>query len=73
MTANANVMSLQSMKDLSSSLPPAWFFRVHKSYIVNFRHASKIERDQIMVGNRLIPIGESFRESFIKAIERMKL
>jgi two-component system LytT family response regulator len=72
-TPHAKVMSLQSMKDLGSLLPPAWFFRVHKSYIVNFRHVSKIERDQVMVGTRPIPVGESFRENFLKAVERMKL
>jgi two-component system LytT family response regulator len=72
-TASANVMSLQSMKDLCSMLPAEWFFRVHKSYIVNFRHVSKIERDQIIVGKRSIPIGEFYRENLLKAIERMKL
>ena len=72
-TPSANVMSLQSMKDLGSLLPAAWFFRVHKSYIVNFRHVTRIERNQVMVGSMAIPIGESFRENFLKAVDRMKL
>ncbi len=71
-TAKANVMSLLSMKDLCAVLPPGRFFRVHKSYIVNFRHVSRIERDQVMVGTKLIPIGETFRESFLKAIQLTK-
>ena len=72
-TPSAKVMSLQSMKDLGSMLPPEYFFRVHKSYIVNFRHVSRIEKNQVMLGSRAIPIGESFRENFLKAVERMKL
>jgi len=68
-TGNANVMSLLSMKELGSLLPAGRFFRVHKSYIVNFRHVSKIEKDQVKVGTRLIPIGETFREGFLKAIQ----
>ena len=71
-TAKSNVMSLLSMKELGSLLPPGKFFRVHKSYIVNFRHVSKIERDQVMVGTKPIPIGEAFRENFLKAIQPAK-
>lgn len=71
-TAKTSVMSLLSMKELGSLLPPGRFFRVHKSYIVNFRHVSKIERDQVMVGTKPIPIGETFRESFLKAIQLTK-
>ena len=71
-TAKTTVMSLLSMKELGSTLPPDKFFRVHKSYIVNFRHVSKIERDQVMVGTKLIPIGDTFRESFLKAIQLPK-
>lgn len=72
MTANANVMSLLSLKEIATLLPPGRFFRVHKSYIVHFRHVSKIEKDQVKVGSKLIPIGEAFRDSFLKAIPLMK-
>ncbi len=71
-TTSANVMSLLSMKELLSLLPPGRFFRVHKSYIVNFRHVSKIEKDQVKVGTKLLPIGEVYRESFLKAIQLLK-
>ncbi len=71
-TAKSNVMSLLSMKELASMLPPGRFFRIHKSYIVNFRHVSKIERDQVVVGTKPIPLGESFRESFLSAIQLTK-
>jgi DNA-binding LytR/AlgR family response regulator len=68
-TQKANVMSLSSMKELGSLLPPGRFYRVHKSYIVNFRHVSKIEKDQIEVLGKLIPIGEVYRDAFLKAIQ----
>jgi two-component system LytT family response regulator len=71
-TAKTNVMSLMSMKDLGSMLPQGRFFRIHKSYIVNFRHVSKIERDQVMIGTKPVPIGETFRESFLKALQLTK-
>ena len=71
-TEKTNVMSLLSMKELGSFLPAGRFFRVHKSYIVNFRHVSKIEKDHVTIGTKLIPIGESFRESFLKAIQLAK-
>ena len=71
-TDKLNVMSLLSMKDLASLLPAGRFFRIHKSYIINFRHVTKIEKDHVKVGDKLVPIGEFFREAFLKAIQPAK-
>jgi len=68
-TEKANVMSLTSTKELGLLLPAGQFFRTRKSYIVNFRHVSKIERDQVKVHGKIIPIGETYREAFLKAIQ----
>jgi len=69
---NTNVMSLLSMKELGSMLPAGSFFRVHKSYIVNFRHVSKNREGPDHHRRQADSIGESFRESFLKAIQLAK-
>lgn len=69
-TGKGTVMSLVSMKDLGSQLPAGRFFRIHKSYIVNFRHVTKIERDQVIVHGKPIPIGDAYRDAFVKSFRK---
>jgi len=51
-------------------LPQTEFVRVHKSYIISLRHISSVERSRIFIGDVIIPVGDSYRESFYKLIDR---
>jgi len=68
-TADEKVMSLYNMKDVLEMLPTKQFFRIHKSYIIALRHVDLIERHQVKIKNKPIPIGNVYRESFFQAIE----
>ena len=67
-TKNDKIMSLLNMKDILRMLPSNQFFRIHKSYIVNFRHVALIEKDRVKIKGKKIPIGEVYRDHFLKAI-----
>ena len=67
-TKNDEIMSLLNMKDVLRMLPVNQFYRIHKSFIVNFRHVALIEKDQVKIKGKNIPIGEVYREHFLKAI-----
>jgi len=67
-TRNVSVMSLMSLKEVCAHLPSGRFLRVHKSYVVNCRHVSTIERDTVRCGDKVIPIGDAYRESFLRAL-----
>jgi two-component system LytT family response regulator len=69
-TIPGKIMSLQPLKKLEEQLPAAEFARVHKSYIVSLRHISSVERSRIFIGDAIIPVGDSYRESFYKLIEK---
>lgn len=64
-----SVMTLLSMKALEHTLPASCFMRVHRSFIVNLAKIHTIERNRIIIADRLtippstheIPIGDSFR------------
>jgi len=64
-----NIMSLLSMNKVLELLPRDQFFRIHKSFIVALSHISKIERHQIVIDKKEIPIGNVYKESFFKALE----
>ena len=50
-------------------LPADKFIRVHKSYIIAIQKIESIERDRIKITNQIIPIGDSYKEDFYKAIQ----
>jgi len=67
-TSTEKVLSLQTLKNTELQLPATKFIRVHKSYIVALRHISSIERSRIFIGDAVIPIGDSYRDAFFRAI-----
>lgn len=72
-TPAKRVMALMSMKDVTRQLPSDRFFRIHKSYIVNFRRIDVIETEQVRIGKTTLPIGESFKEAFLDKIKSKNL
>jgi DNA-binding LytR/AlgR family response regulator len=56
------------MKGLVESLPEDKFMRVHKSFIISTDRISAISRNQVMIGEKWIPIGENYRDAFRKRI-----
>lgn len=63
-TAKKIIISLINMKNIEETLRPHKFIRVHKSYIVPFRYIETIGKDFLKIGNKSIPIGESYKEGF---------
>ena len=68
-TSEKPVMTLLSMKALEDQLPTSDFMRVHRSYIVNLNQVTTIERNRIVFdGKTYIPVGEQYKEAFLKFI-----
>ena len=55
------ILSLAALKQLEEELPDN-FLRVHKSYIVARGKVTALEGNQLRLGDKLIPIGGSYRE-----------
>jgi len=68
--ADEKVYTLQSFNAILSSLPGSNFVRVHKSYIVALNKISSIRKNKIYIGEKIIPVGSTYKESFIKSIEK---
>jgi DNA-binding LytR/AlgR family response regulator len=66
------VITLMSMKSIEEKLPASDFARVHRSFIVNIRKIQFIERGNIRIGSREIPISSNYREAFFKMINPNK-
>lgn len=57
-----------SLKDFIEQLSTS-FIRTHRSYIVNKEHLESYNNKQIVIDNQILPIGEKYLESFIKAMK----
>jgi two-component system, LytTR family, response regulator len=62
-------MTLMNFKSMEDILPADQFIRVHKSYMVALSKIQFVERNRIKILDQYIPIGESYRIQFFKAIE----
>jgi DNA-binding LytR/AlgR family response regulator len=67
-TTTQRIVTYQSMRDLGDQLPQPPFYRVHKSYIVPLDKIRMIDGNMLYIGDRGIPIGETYRAAFLKLI-----
>ncbi len=72
-TKTQKVMTLLSFKKLEQSLIYPKFVRIHKSYLVAVDKITSIERNRVIIGKEILPIGESYRRQFFKVVEDNKL
>ncbi len=72
-TNTEKLITLQNLKNFEEHLSTQQFMRVHKSYIVALNKIDSIERNRIFIGTHIIPIGDTYREQFLKRIEGNKI
>ncbi|MDX9771988.1 MAG: LytTR family DNA-binding domain-containing protein [Bacteroidales bacterium] len=58
-----------NLKHIERKLPPGNFCRVHRSYIVSLNRIDSIERKRIRIGERLIPVSDSYYPLLLQAID----
>ena len=68
-TAAERIITLQIMKKMEEALPEKHFMRVHKSYIVAINKIDSIERSRIWIKDKIIPVGDTYRDQFFKIID----
>jgi len=67
-TSTKKIMTLQSFGELYDLLPKDLFCRVHHSFIVSLDKIEKIERNRILIKERLIPVSNSYSKEFYEKI-----
>ena len=63
------IISRMNMEELLTCLPENRFVRVHKSYVVSLNMIDTIERHELFIQGKEIPIGDRFRADFLKRID----
>jgi DNA-binding LytR/AlgR family response regulator len=57
------ILSLMSLKKLENSLPSDKFMRVHRSFIINIDHIQAVERGDVLINNKIIPVAEGYKSN----------
>jgi DNA-binding LytR/AlgR family response regulator len=65
-TDDNKIITSMNIKTIAAQLPDAIFARVSKSYIVNTLRISSFDNELVYIGNNEIPLGQAYKDDFIK-------
>jgi DNA-binding LytR/AlgR family response regulator len=71
LTKSLRIVSLMTMKEMEDLLPSHRFIRVHRSYFVAMDKIISVEKQQIHVKDRIIPIGNIYLPQFMKRLAKI--
>ena len=67
-TRTANIITLQSFKNIERTLPVSDFARIHKSYLVALDKIESIEGQNVIIAGKELPIGSKYKSRFFDSI-----
>jgi DNA-binding LytR/AlgR family response regulator len=62
-----------TMKGLEGQLPAHTFVKIHQSYLINFTKITAMEGNQVVVGDKALPVSRSFRDLLMRMIDERLL
>lgn len=69
-----SIITYNTLKNIESSLPSQDFFKIHKSYIVAFRHVLRTSSYSVhLMNHKELPISDTYRKAFFEQINERSL
>lgn len=68
---NKKTIVYATMKSIESKFPSNKFIRVHRSFIVNIDKIGAIEDNNILIGDKYVPIGATYTKNVLQALNRL--
>ncbi len=65
-TKNKKITFYRTLKDFCEQLPESQFVRIHRSYLVSLPHIHFVEGNMVHIADHTLPIGNSYKEAFLK-------
>ena len=67
------VLMLLSMKRMEERLP-AYFMRIHRSYIVNMKRVKEVSRSRVVIdADTILPVGDIYKEALMNYLSERSL
>ena len=67
-TKTESVLVRASIRETLAQLPESLFVQIHRSFIVSLQYIDKIEDNHVYIANKMIPVGATWRDAFLKRI-----
>ncbi|WP_422862016.1 LytR/AlgR family response regulator transcription factor [Flagellimonas sp. W118] len=68
-TNKKEFLVLDSLRNWNEKLQGLRFVQVHRSYLINLNHISKVYGNQVFIKTAAIPLGKTFKENFIRKLK----
>ena len=68
-TTQKQIMTLKTFRELEQEIPPGIVCRVHKSFMIAVDRIDSIEGDRIRIGEKVIPLSDTYRKTFLAVIQ----
>jgi two-component system LytT family response regulator len=69
---NPPIMTLQTFRDIEKEIPAEIACRVHKSYMVAIDKIDNIIKNELKIGDKLIPVSDTYRDNFFHILSTRK-
>lgn len=67
-TARETITVWGALKDILAVLPPHYFARIHRSFVVGIHHLRSFDFNTVSLANVTLPIGEMYSRSFMASL-----
>lgn len=71
-TTKRSILARYKLSEVIDIIPKELFVRIHRSYIVAFKHIETIKKHCIVIDDKEIPISSKYREAFLTMIHGYK-
>lgn len=68
-TIDAQHLLSVPLKKLERKLQAGPFFRIHRSYIINLEQLEEVSENHLVISQKTIPVGKSYKQAFLKRIQ----
>lgn len=68
--SDSKITTLMTLKDVEAKLPANEFIRIHQSYLVAIKFIYGKEGNQLMISDKALPIGDTYKSKVLEFISR---
>jgi len=70
-TLTGDITTKYRISDMEDNLSGKNFLRIHRSFIVNFKHITAFTASDVEIGKTELPIGESYKEQVLRMLKKL--
>ena len=70
-TLTGDITTKYRISDMEDNLSDKNFLRIHRSFIINFKHITAFTASDVEIGKTELPIGESYKEQVLRMLKKL--